>query len=528
MLPERSLYSSRTLLVILIAAVYRMVFLWLYPMGPDEASYWTWSCHLDLGYVDHPPLVAYAIRMMTELLGDHAWSSRILACILAAGSSWFLFSAGRELFSPRVGFWAATLHAVCPMYSMAGGIMLLPESILTFWITMAIYVSAKLVTTENLKLFYVLGAILGLAVLTKYPGVLIAAALGLFALCSSRHRHWYCRKEPYLMVLIGILMFSPVIIWNIKHNYACLAFLSGRTDPADAIASPVARVAESVAAQAGYHSPILFALLWYGTAVLAINVLRGKPNRDSACLTLAFSAPVMLAFLAISAFRYTLPHWPAAGYLAAYIAAPAALLTEPLTSKTRRRATTFLTAAAGLAALLSALMPILLVYPLTTVCYPHIQPLLHLPKDALEPMAQCHGWGDSVADELKALRLQVQDQTGITPVILTHDHLQASLLARGLRNECEVVALHARGWQFNIWYDDTFIGNKPVIYVSSDMSSHFQGEPQDHYVFEECVSQPDLPIVVSGVTINTVHFWVCTGYHGPIGKRCDWRSSNTP
>src|SRR5215213_10135897 len=33
----------------------------------DEAYYWLWSQHLQLSYYDHPPLVAWAIRLSTSL-----------------------------------------------------------------------------------------------------------------------------------------------------------------------------------------------------------------------------------------------------------------------------------------------------------------------------------------------------------------------------------------------------------------------------------------------------------------------------
>ena len=44
--------------------------LWLSLYGglhPDEAYYWTWAQNLHLGYYDHPPLVAYIIRLGQEI-----------------------------------------------------------------------------------------------------------------------------------------------------------------------------------------------------------------------------------------------------------------------------------------------------------------------------------------------------------------------------------------------------------------------------------------------------------------------------
>ena len=521
MLPEKDPYLKKTLIVLAIAVVYRLILIGLYPMGPDEASYWTWSCRLDLGYVDHPPLVAYAIRLMTTIFGDTNWASRLLACALAAGSGWFLFQIGKTLFNSRVGFWAATLYTACPMFSMAGGIMLLPESILTFWMTLAILLASRIVVDGNLKRFYVIGIVLGLALLTKYPGLLIVAALGLFAICSPRHRHWFPQKEPYVMAVTGLLFLTPVIIWNIQNDFAGLSFLAGRTHPSEIQTNfgHIHRAWNSFMAQAGYHTPILFLLLWYGMIVLGIRAFKNKDDRS--LLLFCFSGPVMIGFLVIAMFRYTLPHWPATGYLAAYVAAPAAFFASNKKEETagqKKRKVALLTAATALGCFACLLMPALMSYPITTVYYPKVKDFFGMTDEAIEPMAQATGWDGEISDHLIELRDEIREKTGQEPVILTHDHLQASLLAHGLRDVCEVVAIHARGWQFNIWYDDDDVKGKPVIYVSSTMSSHFNGKPQEHWVFEDCTPLPPLPIITHGVTINTVNFWECSGYKGPVEK----------
>ena len=135
-----SRYRRRIGVVLLVAAAYRLVFIFLFAMGPDEASYWTWSRQLDFGYVDHPPLVAWAIRGMATICGDHVWAPRLLACALAAGAAWNCYRVGTRLFNARVGFWSGTLYACCPMFSMAGGIMPLPEALLAYWMSLALRV----------------------------------------------------------------------------------------------------------------------------------------------------------------------------------------------------------------------------------------------------------------------------------------------------------------------------------------------------------------------------------------------------
>lgn len=515
---ERQPWRRRTLTVIALAAVYRLLFIPFFPLGPDEASYWTWAQKLDLGYVDHPPLVAYAIRMMIALLGDHYYSSRLLAGALAAGSSWLLYRSGEELFDGRVGFWAAVLHATCPMFGMAGGIMLLPECLLAFCMCLALWLAARMLNNGDLRLFLPLGIVLGSALLSKYPGILVLLGLGLFALLSPRHRSWFGRWQPYAMTLIGLAMFAPVVAWNIRHAGAGLEFMSQRTAPPPASHAPLL-LAQCLFTQAAYHSPITFLLLVYGVGVAGLRAWRVRDER--ALLLFCYSGPVIIAFLLVSTFRYTLPHWPAAGYLAAYIAAPAAALGFPRKTapekggRSRSTWARLLPAAAVVGGAISLLLPISMVTPVTKSA-PYLWLAQTFPElgKAPEPMAQAYGWDSSVRAHVAALVDQLRADGAASPVVMTHDHLQASLLMHGLQGVCPVISLGPRAWQFEVWYSDTDLAGKRIIYVSSEMSDSFRGNPQDHFRFDSCTAQPDLPILINGYVINTMHIWICDGYRG--------------
>ena len=55
----------------------------------DEAYYWLWSRHLAISYYDHPPLIAYLIRLGTALFGDTVFGVRsmAIACMIAASAA---------------------------------------------------------------------------------------------------------------------------------------------------------------------------------------------------------------------------------------------------------------------------------------------------------------------------------------------------------------------------------------------------------------------------------------------------------
>lgn len=510
-------HTKAALALILFAAGYRFALVLCFGPGPDEAFYWEWT-RFDrpaLGYVEHPPLAAYIIRLMSLTFGAHAWAWRIPAVLMGAASCCFMFLAARVLFSSRAGFWTAVAYLISPLYSMAAGSLLIPETLLTFWITLALYLSAKLVVTGDLQIFLILGVVLGGGLLSKLPAVLIPAALGLFLLLSPDHRHWFRKPQPYLMLLIALLIFSPVLYWNWTHDWIGLQFVAQRTAVKEQVSqSPLQLTWQSLLGQAGYHSPLLYLFLWVAGAAATWRAWAGRDERY--LLLACFSVPVMLLFQLVAGLRFTLPHWPAAGYLAAYVAL-AGLLTERagLWSTARRLA---ITSTVLLGALITALSPIALLVPLTTLGYHALQSRVGSPRHVIEPMAHCAGWGEEIRDGLVAARRRATAQYGTPPVVLTHFHMLAAILAYHLRDECEVLSIHAQAHQYDLWYDDEDLTDQPVLFVSSTAfltSSGEAGQPLDYYKFRECAEQQPIIIIRCGVEINRVHLWLCTGYTGP-------------
>ena len=67
------------------------------PLSADEAYYWLWSKHLAAGYYDHPPLVAFVIRMGTWLFGDSEFGVRFGGVIRPRLASWFVGRAAAAI-----------------------------------------------------------------------------------------------------------------------------------------------------------------------------------------------------------------------------------------------------------------------------------------------------------------------------------------------------------------------------------------------------------------------------------------------
>ena len=73
------------------------------PLTFDEAYYWMWSKHLAGGYYDHPPMVAFVIRLGTMIAGDTEFGVRLVSILLALPMSWAVYQHRRRCCSAADG-----------------------------------------------------------------------------------------------------------------------------------------------------------------------------------------------------------------------------------------------------------------------------------------------------------------------------------------------------------------------------------------------------------------------------------------
>ncbi len=93
----------------------RLVAIRLSPLQlyPDEAQYWLWSRHLELGYFTKPPLIAWIIRL-TTLGGDAESLVRLSSPLLHAAAGLFLYGAARRLYDSRTALFSLLVYTLMP------------------------------------------------------------------------------------------------------------------------------------------------------------------------------------------------------------------------------------------------------------------------------------------------------------------------------------------------------------------------------------------------------------------------------
>jgi dolichol-phosphate mannosyltransferase len=260
----------------------RLVFAASVEMLPEETYYWGYAQHLDFGYLDHPPMVAWLIRAGTALCGQSEFGVRLGALACGAITVFYVFKLTRNLFGDSAALAAVALTATLPFFFLSG-LLLTPDAPLTACWAAALYYFERALIAADSRAWWRVGLALGLGLFSKYSIALLGLAALAFMIWDAPSRRWFRRPEPYLAALIAAALFSPVVIWNAQHEWASFAFQTSR------------RLAEPP--QFALHK--LFGsmlVLITPTGLLAIVVSRGLglERRQARLLGLALLVPLCL------------------------------------------------------------------------------------------------------------------------------------------------------------------------------------------------------------------------------------------
>jgi 4-amino-4-deoxy-L-arabinose transferase-like glycosyltransferase len=304
------------LALIAVAFVARILFAGTLGLGIDEAYTVATARTFALSTFDHPPLAWWLAGAARWLFGtEAALVVRLPFILLFALSTWLMFALTRLLFGSRAGLYAAITLNLAPVLAWTTGSFVLPDGPLIAALVAGAYCLARVLFDQEpvSPLWWLAAGVCGgLACLSKLHGVFLFAGAVLFLLTTPAKRHWLFSPWPYLGVAIAAVLFLPVIVWNVQHDWVSFAFQGGRARVARlALLAPFAVLAG--------HALFFLPWLWVPLVISLGRALRNGPRDERAWLIacLAIGPIVVFTLVAISGNR-VLHHWAAPGYLFAF------------------------------------------------------------------------------------------------------------------------------------------------------------------------------------------------------------------
>ena len=282
---------------------------------PEEAYHWNYAQHLDWSYFDHPPMVGWMIWLGSLVLGDNRAGVRIPAVLASCVTTWLIYRITRLISvtgqKGRNGLIALLLYSALPYFWVLGFISL-PDTFLSLFWAAAVYWLLKVLQGGRASDWYGAGLFLGLAMLSKYTAIFLAGGVLLFLACSERHRPWLLRREPYLAGLLALAVFSPVLLWNLRHGWVSFQFQTiQRAEEFSPISAE--RFLAFLFTQALAFWPPAFLLMEYEAGRRWRALLTGEPAEAS--LLLWSFLPIFFVFAWVGLQTEVHIAWPAPAYL---------------------------------------------------------------------------------------------------------------------------------------------------------------------------------------------------------------------
>src|SRR6202790_1067733 len=257
MTPHDLRLVRNTAVTILALVALRLVAAAWTPLTFDEAYYWMWSKHLAGGYYDHPPMVAYVIRLGTLMAGDTEFGVRLVSILMALPMSWAVYLTTAILFGgQRVAATASILLNVTLMAAV-GTLIVTPDAPLLVASSFVLFFLAKVLETGRGACWLAVGAAVGAALLSKYTALFFGPAILIWLVAVPKLRRWLISPWPYLGGLVSLAIFSPVILWNANRHWVSFIKQIGRDRIED---FRPAFIGELIPTQIAFATPLLFIL----------------------------------------------------------------------------------------------------------------------------------------------------------------------------------------------------------------------------------------------------------------------------
>jgi 4-amino-4-deoxy-L-arabinose transferase-like glycosyltransferase len=338
--------------------------------------------------------------------------------------------------------------------------------------------------------WYALGALCGLALLSKYTAALLPVQILATALLLPRGRAALRTPHPYLAVVVALAVFSPVIVWNARNGWASFAFqTAARASDSDGFRLDL--LGRYLALQVVAVGPLTYVAL-----LVAAWRLARRWDEARARLLLVASVPGIVIFTLLSPWTFVKMNWVAPCYLGLVIAL-AGLLEEAWGS---RRARSWGVAIAATGAALT----------LVTHAVPLADAIPFPSRDAL-----MNGWRE-LAAAVDAVRDRRPDRD---PVVIAWGYKTASELAFYLRGQPETQAnpgLGGTALAYDAWMEDLGTHGDAIVVV--DDRYRIGGMGPDALLGLRCAEvEPLAPVTVhrGSRKVTTFRLWWCGGWRDP-------------
>ena len=241
---KKVLYATNKTSVLACILIYfcilKILYLFYAPPLPDEAYYWLWAQRIDFSFYDHPPLSMWLQKLFSIFSTNKYFLIRVVPTLsflfVILLSFYWMKTAG--LFTQKNDYLKFLLLLLSiPVINVFLTISFPDPIMICMLMTSGFFFSLYLERqkSSNLNqyfLWYTSVVFFGFALLSKYNAILFGLGVLIFLFLSKKQKNNILYTKHFIFSLLLILViFYPVIFWNMQNDYASLGFnLNKRLD----------------------------------------------------------------------------------------------------------------------------------------------------------------------------------------------------------------------------------------------------------------------------------------------------------
>ena len=173
-------------------------------------------------------MIAYMMRVSTIFFGNTFFAMNMVGVACSALICYFIYQLGVLLRDQKTGMLAAALWVFYPLVAQAIFIRVtydVPENLFSI---MMLYFAARYALSKKIRFLYWTGLAAGLLLLSKYTGIVVIIGVFIYYLGHRELRPVFKSPHLYGAILLALFLFSPVVIWNLQHDWASVHFQLGQ------------------------------------------------------------------------------------------------------------------------------------------------------------------------------------------------------------------------------------------------------------------------------------------------------------
>jgi len=195
-----------------------------YGFHRDELQFLSDARHLDWGFVAYPPFTPFIERIGLSIFGLSLVGLRLFSVIAQAVVIFVCGLMARDLGGSRLAQIATALSVGLSGLPIFEASEFQYTSFSYLWWILVCWFTVRLLRTENPRWWILIGAAIGLGLMTKYSLVFFVAGL-LAGLAFTQARRYFGSPWFWSGVAVTLIIFLPNILWLIRHDFVSYHFL---------------------------------------------------------------------------------------------------------------------------------------------------------------------------------------------------------------------------------------------------------------------------------------------------------------